>query len=505
MKKIFYIVSFLCAFSLSGCDDFLTVDSPDFSTDKFWRDKTDVEAGLSAVYGQLESRTNAYALEEIRAVVETFRGDDILTGQDVNNYPEWGAIYNFTYDNENSRIKEYWMNCYNGINYANNVIYGIGKVQESDSKMNDADYNGTMGEALFLRAYFHFKLLLNWEEIIIRNEYLTSENQTHKSLSSRTDCWNFICGELAQAGKLLPSERPSTETGRVTKGAAYAYLGWAYLTRASEESDQKSKHLESAMAALNQVTGYELEEDYESMFNGTNKNCKESIFELQFTNSTADGTYHKHVMHYWLAPPQMDGWDEIRVSPMMYNEYLKEGRIADNGRYDARAYGSIIYNDPYYVEGEHILGYNYGDIFSEDDEISYCYKKYFPTTRDDYAQDAIATNIPLMRYANVLLMKAEIYNEQNNSGQAIPLINEIRKVHGHLPAMTGSTYEEVKAQIEHERLVEFALENYRFYDLRRWNKLDIAMQKAGRKNFKAANHSFLPVPLMEIQSNNGIN
>lgn len=56
MKKIIYIASFLCAALLAGCDDFLTTESPDFSTDKYWRDKADVEAGLSAVYGQLDKR-----------------------------------------------------------------------------------------------------------------------------------------------------------------------------------------------------------------------------------------------------------------------------------------------------------------------------------------------------------------------------------------------------------------------------------------------------------------
>ena len=92
------------------------------------------------------------------------------------------------------------------------------------------------------------------------------------------------------------------------------------------------------------------------MFDGTNKNCKESILELQFTNSTADGTFHKHVLHFWVAPGSMSGWDEIRVSDMMYNEFLKEGRIAEGNMYDARAYGSMMFDDPYYYEGGHILG-----------------------------------------------------------------------------------------------------------------------------------------------------
>lgn len=504
MKKIIYLASFLFTVLLAGCDDFLTVESPDFSTDKYWRDKADVEAGLSAVYGQLDNRTGAYSVAEVKYVVETFRSDEMKTGQDVNNYPEWGELYNYTYNNENSSIRSYWMNNYNGINYANNVLFGIEKVQSTSEKMSTEDYNHLRGEALFLRAYYHFKLIMSWEKAIIRNEYLTGESQTHKALSPRADVWDFICTELDQAGGMLPQDRPSSEAGRVTKGAAYSYLGWAYLTRAYEESGKKDEYLRLAEEAFGKVTGYELESNYSSMFDGTNKNCKEAILELQFTNSTADGTFHKHVLHFWVAPGSMSGWDEIRVSEMMYDEFLKEGRIAEDNMYDARAYGSMMFDDPYYREGGHILGYNYDDVYSESSATSYNYRKYLPATWTDYAQNYVGTNMPLMRYANVMLMQAEVYNEQKHPEKAIPLINDVRRIHGKLPAMTGSDYAAVKAQIEHERLVEFTLENSRFYDLRRWGKLDDAMRSAGRTHFDETKH-FLPIPLMEIQTNNEIN
>lgn len=188
----------------------------------------------------------------------------------------------------------------------------------------------------------------------------------------------------------------------------------------------------------------------------------------------------------------------------MYNEFLKEGRIAENGMYDARAYGSMMFDDPYYHEGGHILGYNYDDVYNENSNTRYNYRKYMPSTWDEYAQNTVATNMPLMRYANVMLMLAEVHNEQGHPENAIPLINDIRRIHDKLPAMKGSDYDAVKAQIEHERLVEFTLENSRFYDLRRWGKLEAAMKAAGRTNFNAAEHSFLPIPLMEIQTNNEI-
>lgn len=504
MKKTIGIVSAALMLTMAGCDDFLTLESPDFSTDKFWRDSVDVEAGLSAAYGQLDNRCGSYTLPEIKFVVETFREDVMERGNDVYNYPEWGQMFDFRYNNENSRIKEYWMNCYNGINYVNNVLYGIEKVQREGTVMSEKKYNTLKGEALFLRAYMHMKVILNWERIVVRDTYLTSESQTHRALTDRIPAWTFICKELDDAAKLLPAKRTALEVGRATSGAAYSYLGWAYLTRAYEEPERKDEFLEKAALALNEVKGYELEDDFGSMFDGTNKNCEESIFELQFTSSTADGAYHQHVLHYWVAAPQLRGWDEIRPSEMIVNEFKKEGRIAEDGMLDWRAYGTLIFDDPYYQDGGKIFGVNYKDLFSPNEQVQYCYRKYMPATMKQMTQGTTDTNLPLMRYANVLLMKAEILNEQGFTGQAIPLINEVREEHGHLPAMNGSSYKDVKAQIEHERLVEFPLENYRFYDLRRWGLLEDRMHKVGRTTFSAKEHSFLPVPLMEIQSNNEI-
>lgn len=513
MKKILYIASLACAFLFSGCEDFLTVESPDFSTDKFWRDKKDVEAGLSAVYGQLENRTGYYGFAEHKYPVELFRGDDMMYGSDItNSYPEMKDLYDYMNNNENAQAKEYWMNNYNGTNYANNVIYGIDHVQAEGEKMSQDDYNHLMGEAVFLRAYYHFKTILNWKEIIIRDAYLTSESQAHKEFSTREEGWNFICTELERAAKLLPVERPTTETGRVVKNVAYAYLGWAYLTRAYEESAKKDEFLTKALTALNSVKGAELESDFEALFNGSKPNNKEAIFELQFTNLTSDGAYHKHCLPFWVAAPQMGGWDEIRVSKKMHDEFLKEGKIAENGLYDARAYASMIFNDPYFETGEKVFSIpqgkacNYSEVFKPEDEIQYCFRKFLPETYELYKQEESYINIPLMRYANVMLMKAEALNEQgteNGRNEAISLINEIRRVHGKLPAMQGNTYEAVKAQIEHERMVEFSMECYRFYDLRRWGKLEEVMKADGRNQF-TPDKAWLPVPLMEEQSNGAL-
>ena len=111
----------------------------------------------------------------------------------------------------------------------------------------------------------------------------------------------------------------------------------------------------------------------------------------------------------------------------------------------------------------------------------------------------IGLNVPLMRFSNVLLMKAETLNELSRTPEAIPFINRVRD-RADMPAMTGTTYDQVKAQIEHERIIEFPLENFRFYDLRRWGKTKAALDAVGRSGFDASKNNFYPIPLTELQA-----
>ena len=117
------------------------------------------------------------------------------------------------------------------------------------------------------------QLLLNWKEIIVRDKYITDPAELSKPLSSREDAWNFIIEDLKRATS-LPATRDADNVGRATSGSAYAYLGFAYLTRAYEEATNKDSYLASAIEAFNQVKGYELVNNFSTMFSGDNKNIK---------------------------------------------------------------------------------------------------------------------------------------------------------------------------------------------------------------------------------------
>ena len=125
------------------------------------------------------------------------------------------------------------------------------------------------------------------------------------------------------------------------------------------------------------------------------------------------------------------------------------------------------------------------------------FRRFTPATKKEL-KTRCGFNIPLMRYANVLLMKAEVLNKQGHPELAIPIINDIRRIHGDMPAMSGTTQAEVQAQIEHERIIEFPLESYRWYDLRRWGKLE---QQLGSRGFVKGTHEFFPIPLWEVNAN----
>ncbi|WP_018108656.1 RagB/SusD family nutrient uptake outer membrane protein [Bacteroides propionicifaciens] len=497
MKKLYYIFSILLGLTLYSCDDFLSKTSPDeLTSGSFWRNLDDAEAGISAAYSQLEYSIDTWAFAEVRWPVEAYREDLVELGSDAMNYLNWVELSNFNYTNGNSQVSSYWWNNYEGASFSSQVIDKVPTIPEG--KISQDLRAQIINEAHFLRGYYHLKLILNWDQIIIRDTYITSQADLSKALSTRVDAWDFIINEFNKATK-LPNSYDADNLGRATSGAAYAYLGLAYLTRAYEEPTEKQVFLQKALEAFQEVKGYELVRDFGSLFNGNDQNSKESVFELQFSKVTANGAWYQTQAHKWLAVSELGGWDEILPSQFLVDEFMKEGEISNSGGYDKRLYHTIFCDIPYFNDGSgKVYGANYNDWFSGG---KIAFHKLLPATKEQLFENYIANNIPLMRYANVLLMQAEALNELGQTPQAISLINQVRDAHGDMPPMVGTSQEDVRKQIEHERIIEFPLENWRWYDLRRWGKLEAAMQAAQRPSFKMDKNAFYPIPLTELNAN----
>lgn len=512
MKNIFkYLGIILITISIVSCeeDEFLTRESKDqLSSNLFWRDAADAKAALTTAYSELEARQNFWdGWQEGRSVVEWYRSDYMLPGVDGNNYAHWMSMFNGTYTNGHTFINLLWRLNYRGLNYANQVITNVALMDAS--AITDAQKKQYIAEATFLRGYYHFKLLTLYKQIIIRNDIVT-ESDLDKALSTRPDSWTEIIKDFTAAAANLPSTYGAADIGRATKGAALAFLGKAYLHKAGDATSAQSDDYQNAADAFDDVIKlnvYSLEGNYVSMFDGTNENSSESIFELQINSPSAD-SWNRTNLHKFIADPMYAGWGGLEATQGLLTEMQSEGKISTNGGYDERLYASLYYKGDYYNDNPNMQGYTwdflsnhqYGNANAVDNKVFL--RKFIPQSTWGVYNDDL--NVPLMRYADVLLMRAEALNEGSGTAEAITLINQVRAMHGKMPATTATSQADVKNQIIHERTMEFQLESSRFFDLRRWGMLDAAMNAAGR-SLNSANHDYLPVPLSEIKNNSEVN
>ncbi len=499
MKNKIYILAILAIF-ISGCSkDFLNQTAPDqLTSQNFWRNKSDAEAGLASVYAQIEYTISYWGYAEVKYVIDNYRSDLCEPGTDATNYPDWTQISAFSNTNSNTQTTQYWRSNYRGINYANQVIEKVGEM--TIDKIPNADRKQIVAEATFMRAFYNFKLLCNWEKIVLRTKVITSEAELDQALSERSVAWDQIIADFNAAipDLLSKDELPAANLGRATKEAAYGFLAKAYLYRAGEEPANAQTYYTAAATAFEQVLNkYTLVTDYATLFDGTNQNSTESLFEIQFSASTENGAYLKFPKQWWIGVSELGGWDEIRGTNFLLQQMKSEGQIATTGLYDDRLYSTLLFDDP----NSGIWGYTYDEIFGVDRKIAF--KKYLPATEAEMNQDESAINEHLLRYADVLLMYAEVLNELDRTSEAIPYINQVRN-RAHMPNMIGTTKAEVKVQIIHERIMEFAMEGHRFFDLRRWGLLEDKMHNSGKdgaSNFNLSTHSFFPVPEAEVLAN----
>lgn len=514
MKNIFklVIVTFILTTTTSCNDDeFLHQTSPDeLTSSNFWRNTQDAQSGLVAAYSTLESRNNFWdGWQEGRPVVEYFRSDYALPGPDASNYAHWMSIFNFTYTNGHTFLDVIWDTNYKGLNFANQVITKVGEM--TPEKISEAERTQIISEATFLRAYYHFKLLTLYEQIVLRMDLISTET-LDKPLATRPEAWEAIINDFKNASEMLQTKE-NTEVGRATKAAALAYLGKAYMYKAGDASSAEASDFQNAVAAFKPIIegtvgAYDLEPDYLSLFNGENENNIESIFELQFKAADANSTNYTR-LHAFIGDWSIDGWGGIEATKGAVDVMKSEGKIASNGLYDNRLYGSLYFKDPFYNDTitKQMHGSTWDklmmDTYKDTHDNHVYFRKWLPNYDKD--QGYIGLNVVLMRYADVLLMYAEALNETGGTAQAIPIINNVRRVHGYMPSITATSQADVKKQIIHERTMELTLESVRFFDLRRWGMLDQAMQAAGRTSFNAATHSYFPIPLSELQTNSAIN
>lgn len=144
MKALKYIAGICLALSLTSCDDFLTKTSPDeLTSGNYWRNKSDAESGMAAVYSQMYFG-DEWSFPEVKWPVEAYRQDDVVMGSDAQNYQNWVQLRDFTFTNGNSQFTSYWWYYYHGISFANQVMTKV-------SAMTDAQIDARIEQKSWLR------------------------------------------------------------------------------------------------------------------------------------------------------------------------------------------------------------------------------------------------------------------------------------------------------------------------------------------------------------------
>ncbi|BDD07278.1 RagB/SusD family nutrient uptake outer membrane protein [Aureibacter tunicatorum] len=471
MKKFFkiFLVAWM-SFSITSCDNYLDEMSPDLPTsDQIWVSYESAEKYLISAYAY--TYTAGWMFHEYFYLPENFRADDLKAENGTTAWSYLARIVNFTNRADESVSRTLWTEWYKGIKLCNDIIENV---PEMDMITEDQQ-NELVAEARFLRAFYHFNLQRNFHDIIVRDAVPKTPEELQKATSTIEEVYMFVEEDLKFATEHLPSSWPASKFGRATNAAANAYLGKTFL--------YQEKWSEAA-EALGNVRGHSLVsgDRYRSLFDGTDEMSEEIIFSRQYTDDQMDLINQWHQLGVAFAPADLNGgWDMCSVSDYAMDQFdagdmRKEATVLESGQeFDGE---EITFNDP---DRKMLIKYVEG--------------------LSNISSNRSFADVILMRYANVVLMRAEALNEMGQDGEAQSLINDIRGRAGLNPiSFTG---DQLRQEIRKQRLVELIGESERFYDLVRW---DIVKEQLGMAqnpyadNFEEK-HSFFPIPLEEVQRN----
>ena len=485
MKKIKYIVVVLVGIlAINSCDNKdLELSNPNnLSPETFFQTEEQVQSAVNAAYANLQTRGlyGRHIFFALDNMGQENKGNPQLEG---NKRP----FLDFSFDASSDIIQFYWETSYLGISKANFVLDNESKINAlPNTVLSQERKNKFLGEAHFLRAYYYFLLVARFGDLPI----YTKQTIEGVARSPKADVYKLITDDFDFASKNLLATSVE-QKGRATKEAAYAYLGKALLYQ---------KKYDDALAALNKVTGFSLETNFYNNFMDETEHGPESIFEIEYDEKlgTAD-QWGSDTAGTGVAEATFRGQEYGNLG--WYNVYPSDNILDE---YEA---GDKRFGDTFYVPGS---VYNNGknvmtaaNFASSEGNRRAGWKKYqnYYKRTDETLYSGI--NFKVMRYSDVLLMKAECESLRAGGSQptAIGLINQVRARAG-VPALaTTLTKDQVFKALIHERKVELAGEQVRFDDIIRWG---IASTELAGTGFKVGKNELWPIPNRETSSNSNI-
>lgn len=478
MKKTLVLLAIFGMFAFTSCNDFLNEElEGEYTSNNIFNTVDEANYAITGMYNSL-SFTSASNMIWVFGDVAS---DDAVKGGSASDQAEIGMIDEFNVKSDNGILLTYWKFAYEGINRANNVIHG-----KFGSAVSDDMREQMIAEAKFIRAYYYFNLVNIWGKVPLRLEPHSPSN-VNKPLSDVTAVYERIETDLDEAGKVLPpSYTNAADQGRITKGAAYGLLAKAQLYQ------KKWKDCLTTITTEIEPLGiYGLEDNYADLFKLGAENSKEAVFAVRHKSNQNPGVGNS--LNQWFAPLIENGY---YFDAPTNNYALSFSEQTVDGETDPRLDASI--GRP----GKEWLN---GDIFDLDwSSTGYLVKKHNQPLSEVPAGTKGDGGLPYiyLRYADILLMKAEAQAEDNQLENAAKTLEIVRKRAG-LDYAKPINQQQMRDVIYLERRRELGFEFHRFFDLMRWGK-DVATQALG-SNFRWEEpRYYFPIPQSEVDSNHGI-
>ena len=546
------LILFLGGLLYTCSDEFLVQEPQAAFSEAALQNPAGVESALIAAYSRLDGwaedwgNADPWGTAASNWVFAEITSDNSLKGSEASDQPDPGQLELFQWLPSNGMLRAKFNVLFDGIFRANKTM----ELLSAAATVGDADRDRITGEATFLRAHFYFEAWRMWKNVPYFKEFETDFTRPNDQ-----DILPDLFSDFETAARLLPEDQ--SDLGRATKLAATAYLGKVHLY---------NNQFAQAKAELDKVVNsgkYSLNPCFRDMFTVAGENGPEMIISVQASvnDGSSEGQngnfgdrlnfphagspigccgFNQPTQNFVNAHlvseeglPLFDNWNTLNENPAP--DVLVDPRLDWNVARDGVPYldwgvvheasfvRDIANQSPYSPKKLHYSGPE------QSSNVGWSNRQLNPI------------NVPIIRYADVLLMLAEAEAELNNLERARELVNMVRERAGDCaqgpnggkvaiddPGITWATYrvgtynspwtnkDAALDAIERERRLELGFEGHRFFDLRRRGEMVetlreyLAVEKtrvnalSGAANPEEKHQLFpLPTEAIDLSAENG--
>lgn len=473
-----FLMAIIALFSLNSCEKFLDLEPisegiavTNTSADSIlYHAASEVEAALAGVYADFKNEY--YQLDYF--VNGDAQSDDAYAGGDN---PANFQIDDYRIDAINLNVSRDWAYLYSTVGKANAVINNTQAI--SDPALTAQRKAEIIGEASFIRAFMYFQLVQLWGDVPLQlKEVKTiSADQLDEiyplifpARAPKEEIYRQIIADLEVA--LAGVRVTAPHKGFITRGAVNTMLAKVYATQEPHDWNRVNQYCDAVIAG-----GYTLLPDYDKLWNNSQENSSEAIFEINYNGGITDGNWGTKIFR------GLD-WKKFNLPS---NDLA---RAFDDEGDTKRKSSSIVFldvtgkwSDPHWPQTKYPFINKYR-TFTEGSNQNYIF----------------------YRLADVLLLKAEALNELGDLAGAAELVNRIR-TRVSLPNTTAATQGDMRLAIEKERRLELAFEGHRWYDLKRTGRAIAVMNAVTGANNENLGYDLneqrllWPIPQAELDKN----